>query len=238
MNLILLSPSDFLPSSTTVRLTGRRHQHVLEIIKPKVNDVLVVGVENGRMGEGRIIKISDKILELEVVLSQDPPRKLNVLLCVALMRPIVLKRVLHTASAMGVPEIHLFHSRQVEKSFWQSTALKNDAIRDELILGLEQARDTVLPTVHFHKRFKPFVEDVLPELLKGRQGIVADPSGDLISTLNFQPSTSKVFIIGPEGGFIPYEVEKFRKVGCQIVSLGERILKVETAIVALLAKMF
>ena len=244
MNLIFLSLSDFLPNSTTVRLTGRRHQHVLEILKPKVHDVLSVGVENGRMGEGRVVKINDKALELDVVLSKDPPLKLNVILCVALMRPIVLKRVLQTASAMGVPEIHLFHSRRVEKSFWQSTALKAETIREELIFGLEQAKDTVLPTVHLHKRFKPFVEDVLRGLLsveaEGRrrkvEGIVADPSGESVPPFNLQPSTSTVLLIGPEGGFIPYELEKFREAGCRIVSLGDRILKVETAIVAFLSK--
>jgi RsmE family RNA methyltransferase len=45
-------------------------------------------------------------------------------------------------------------------------------------------------------------------------------------------------ILGPEGGFIPFELEKFRAAGCRIVSLGERILRVETAVVALLAKLF
>jgi RsmE family RNA methyltransferase len=94
-----------------------------------------------------------------------------------------------------------------------------------------------------HKRFKPFVEDVLPELLeeKGRrskvEGVVADPSGSHLSTFHLQPSAFKVFIIGPEGGFIPYEVDKFREAGCKVVSLGERILKVETAMVALISKM-
>ena len=45
-------------------------------------------------------------------------------------------------------------------------------------------------------------------------------------------------IIGPEGGFIPFEIDAFRKAGCRVVTLGERVLRVETAVVALLAKMF
>ncbi|MBF0570083.1 MAG: RNA methyltransferase, partial [Candidatus Omnitrophica bacterium] len=47
-----------------------------------------------------------------------------------------------------------------------------------------------------------------------------------------------VVIIGPEGGFIPFEIAKFREADCEIVNLGERILKVETAVVALLAKIY
>jgi RsmE family RNA methyltransferase len=162
---------------------------------------------------------------------------------------------------MGVRELHFFHTRRVEKSFWQSTSLRDKAVREELALGLEQAKDTVFPDVLFHKRFKPFVEDVLPELLKGRVGIVADPSGEHLDTRHWTLDTgsmtnnrrragvigpsssvkcqvSSVLIIGPEGGFIPFEIEKFREAGCRIVSLGERILRVETAVVALLAKLF
>jgi RsmE family RNA methyltransferase len=238
MNLILLFPSDIV-SFNTVSLTGRRLKHVLEILKPKENDVLTVGLEGGNIGTGRVVAIDARALTMEISLDDAPPPKLSVILCVALMRPIVLKRVLLTAASMGVEEIVLFHSRQVEKSFWQSTSLGEDELREQLVLGLEQAKDTVLPKVSFQKRFKPFVEDVLPGLLKGRTGIVADPSGIVIPRPKAEGSQRpSVVIIGPEGGFIPYEVEKFQEAGCQVVGLGKRILKVETAIVTLLAKLF
>ncbi len=234
MNLILLFPDDFI-ADATVRLTGRRLTHVLEVIKPSVGETLVVGTEGGAAGKGLVRVINARELVLEVALTDAPPPKIPVILCVALMRPLVLKRVLLTAASMGVEEIILFHSRQVEKSFWQSTSLQEAAIREQLILGLEQARDTVLPKITFQKRFKPFVEDTLPHLLRGRLGIVADPSGDGIATL--VEARSVVLIIGPEGGFVPYEVEKFQEAGCRVIGLGPRILKVETAMVVLLSKL-
>jgi RsmE family RNA methyltransferase len=172
MNLILLSPSDLLPGSNLACISGRRLRHVLEVLKPKLNDTLTVGLENGLIGEGRIVKLGHDKIELEVSLKDRPPAKVPAVLCCALMRPPVFRRVLQTAAAMGVRELHFFHSRRVEKSFWQSTSLRDQAVREELVLGLEQAKDTVFPEVHFHKRFKPFVEDVLPALLKDRTGIV------------------------------------------------------------------
>ncbi len=234
MNLILLFPSDFIANTSRVLLTGRRQAHVLEVHRAAVEDVLIVGMENGQIGQGRVTRLTAKELEMEVAFFSDPVPKIPVILCVALMRPLVLKRVLQTATTMGVEAIHLFHSRRVEKSFWQSTALQPVEIREQLVLGLEQARDTVLPSVMFHKRFKPFVEDVLPLLLKKRQGLVADPSGGFSVVPAAVP---KVLIIGPEGGFIPYELDRFSHAGCTLVGLGPRILRVETAVTSFLARL-
>jgi RsmE family RNA methyltransferase len=44
--------------------------------------------------------------------------------------------------------------------------------------------------------------------------------------------------IGPEGGFIPYEMEKLVACGFAPVQIGERILTVETAVPALVARLF
>ncbi|MBF0387491.1 MAG: 16S rRNA (uracil(1498)-N(3))-methyltransferase [Candidatus Omnitrophica bacterium] len=244
MNLILLFAPDFV-SSDTARLTGRRLRHVLDVLKPQVNDVLTVGLSGGKIGSGRVLELDEEALLLAVALHEAPPPRIPVILCVALMRPIVLKRVLLTAASLGVEEVVLFNSARVEKSFWQSTALSPAAIEEQLILGVEQSKDTVLPKVTLQKRFKPFVEDDLPLLLQGRSGaghlsggprygIVADPAGEPLLALDVQ--IPAVIVVGPEGGLVPYEVTKFRTAGCKVVGLGKRILKVETAIVTLLAR--
>ena len=49
---------------------------------------------------------------------------------------------------------------------------------------------------------------------------------------------SLTLAIGPEGGWIPYEVGLLQEAGFQPVQLGPRILRVETAVPALIARLF
>jgi RsmE family RNA methyltransferase len=44
--------------------------------------------------------------------------------------------------------------------------------------------------------------------------------------------------IGPEGGFIGEEIGAFERAGFLPVSMGERVLRVETAVAALIARVF
>ena len=235
MNLLLLEDGDFI-ADDRVLLTGRRLKHLQEVHRATVGDSLRVGRLNGLMGRGQLLRLDAEHAELSVLLDQPAPEKLPITLLLALPRPKMLRRVLQTVSSMGVPKLILLNSYRVEKSFWQTPFLEPEAIREQLILGLEQARDTRLPEVLIEKRFKPFVEDQLPAIAAGTLGLTGHP-GD------FPPCPRAVeqpvtLAIGPEGGWIPFEVEKLQQAGLQPVQLGARILRVETAVTALLARLF
>src|SRR4029079_463358 len=123
---------------------------------------LVVGVCGGRIGRGRVRLISDEALELEVTLGRDPPPPLDVTLILAVPRPKVLNRVIASATSMGIKQIHLINAWRVEKSYWSSPRLTEENLRLQSILGLEQARDTVLPSIALHRFFRPFAESWPP----------------------------------------------------------------------------
>jgi len=235
LNLLLLEAADFVAADRVI-LSGRRLRHLQEVHRAEVGETLRVGLLGGEMGEGRLLRLDTASAELQVRFDQPPPAKLPVTLLLALPRPKMLRRVLQTVAAMGVPRLVLLNSYRVEKSFWQTPFLEPAAIREQLILGLEQARDTVLPEIIVEKRFKPFVEDRLPQLAADTLGLVGHP-GDFPACPRAvqQPVT---LAIGPEGGWIPYEVEKLAEAGLTPVQLGERILRVETAVSALLARLF
>ena len=234
MNLLLLDEPDFV-SADRVLLRGRRLQHMREIHQANPGDSLRVGLIGGLMGTGRILSLTEQQAELEVNLDRPPPPKIPLTLLLAMPRPKMFRRILQHCATLGVAQIVLLNSYRVEKSFWQTPFLQPDSIRENLLLGREQARDTVLPELHIEKRFKPFVEDRLPDLLGDSLGLVAHP-GD------YPPCPRAVdgavtLAIGPEGGWIAYEVDKLIEAGLQPVQLGQRILRVETAVTALVARL-
>lgn len=235
MNLLLLDDADFVAADRVI-LRDRRLTHMQEVHRAESGDRMRVGRLGGQMGEGRLLRLDASEAELQVSFEQAPPAKLPLTLLLALPRPKMLRRVLQTVAAMGVPRLVLLNSYRVEKSFWQTPFLEPEAVREQLILGLEQARDTVLPEVIIEKRFKPFVEDRLPALAAGSLGLIGHPGPwpECPRALS-EPVT---LAIGPEGGWIPYEVDKLREAGLTPVQLGERILRVETAVTALLARLF
>lgn len=235
MNLILLLKEDFTSGNDRVRLSGRRYKHIREILKSSVGDELCVGREGSRIGRGRVLVIDDRAIEMSVTLEKNPPSPLPLTLILALPRPLFLRRVLIHSTVLGVKKIILLHTKRVKKSYWQSPALREEKIREQFILGLEQAKDTIIPEIQFRKKFKPFVEDELPDMIKGSQAFVAHAEGD--SGYPAKGDRPVILLLGPEGGFIPYEIEKLKKSGCRTINFGERIMNVETAVVACISRL-
>ena len=235
MNLLLLEDGDLIAADRAL-LSGRRLKHLHEVHRAAVGDSLRVGRLDGLMGTGQLLRLDANEAELSITLDQCAPAKLPLTLLLALPRPKMLRRILQTISAMGVPRVVLLNSYRVEKSFWQTPFLEPAALREQLILGLEQARDTVLPEIIIEKRFKPFIEDRLPSLAAGSLGLIGHPGAYPACPRAVEQAVT--LAIGPEGGWIPYEVEMLQQAGLQPVQLGERILRVETAVTALLARLF
>jgi RsmE family RNA methyltransferase len=239
MNLILLFDEDFVAPGR-VRLEGRRLLHMRQVHRVVAGARVRVGHLNGSIGEALILALDEQAAELEVELRQPPPSGVPVTLVMALPRPKMLKRCLRMVAETGVERLFLINSVRVEKSFWQSPWLQPEKIFECLLLGLEQARDTRLPQVHLRQRFKPFVEDELPGLATGRRALLADPGGAPLAELQLATPLREpaLLCIGPEGGFVPYEVEKLVAAGCRPFTLGERVYRVESVLPLLLGRLF
>lgn len=236
MNIILAETAEVVNRQLT--LTDYRAEHIVKILRSELGDRLRVGLINGMRGYGTIVALQKKFpfsVSLDVDLSESPGALPSLDLILALPRPIMLKRVLSQVTALGVGTIHLINAHRVEKSFWEAGLLQPQEYRPHLLHGLEQAIDTRMPEIRLHQKFKPFIEDFCPSLVGGyRHLLIADPAGEYRLVNVVGEKTGRILLaVGPEGGWVPYEVQKFREQGFLSCSIGERILKVDTAIIAL-----
>ena len=235
MNLIVLFENE-IASDGRVRLTGRRLDHVLGVLKPAAGTRLAVGVADGGIGTGEVLRIDREMLELRVTIDAPPPEPLPLTLVLAVPRPKVLNRVIAAAASLGIKRIFLINSWRVEKSYWNSPRMTPENLRTQSILGLEQAKDTRLPVIETRRLFRPFVEDELPAIARDTLALVPHPrAGSACPRDVRRPVT---LAIGPEGGFIEQEIASLERAGFAAVSLGERILRVETALAAVVGRLF
>jgi 16S rRNA (uracil1498-N3)-methyltransferase len=228
VNLLLLEPGEVGPGGEA-RLAGRRALHVREVLRCVAGDRIAVGVVGGLAGEAEVLSAGGGELVLRATLDRAPPPPSPVSLLLALPRPKILRKVLQAVAAMGVKRLVLLGSYRVEKAYWSSPLLAPEAIRHELLLGLEQGRDTVPPTVTLERFFKPFVEDRLDEVLPGPR-LLADPHAAGTLAALAPPAAGATIAIGPEGGWTPYEAEVLAQRGFAPFSLGPRPLRVDQAV--------
>lgn len=240
MNLLLLHDDSLTdgaedePQKALVH--GRQLQHILDTLKLKPGDTLCVGRVNGPIGLATITTLTPNHAELSIQWHAEAPAALPVTLIIALPRPKMLKRIIQTAVTMGVKKLYFINAWKVEKSYWLSPWLTEEKLLENIELGLEQAKDTVLPEIHLKKLFKPFVEDELPTLSADTTKLLAHPDSPEACPIGLNQATT--LIIGPEGGFTPYEVGLLQAQGFRNVHLGPRILRVETAVPVLLGRIF
>ncbi|MBS1766072.1 MAG: 16S rRNA (uracil(1498)-N(3))-methyltransferase [Acidobacteria bacterium] len=233
MNLLLLLEEDFI-APDRARLSGRRLAHAREVLGAKPGDRLRVGRLGGRVGLGRVSHLDEDLLEMEVELTEDPPPKLPLTLLLALPRPKVLDRCLQAAASLGIARIVLLNAWRVEKAYWTSPKLEAGHLREQLMLGLEQARDTALPVLELARLFVPFVEDRLPAFAPAR-GLLAHPHATAPCPRGLDEPC--LLALGPEGGWIQSELDSFARAGFDPVSMGPRVLRTETALAALVGRL-
>jgi RsmE family RNA methyltransferase len=234
VNVLLLHPEDFCGRDEVV-VRGRRYEHLKKIVQVQPGQVIEAGVLNGRTGQARVLALSADSITLQLDLHEAPPPPVAITLLLALPRPLMLKRILQTVTTMGIKDIHLIHTRRVEKSYWNSSDLAPEVLQHQLVLGLEQARDTVLPQLHFHRRFNPFVTTELPTLVANKRALLAHPGNYVACPCHVDEPV--VLAVGPEGGLLDDEVLSFVEQGFELVQLGQRVLRVEAAVTALLGRL-
>lgn len=263
MNLILLSQeeadaADAAGGVLELPADDRRAVHVATVLKPEAGASVRLGVVGG--GAGRVavavlergcVRLGPWVQEhretghsptvpspalLRSLPPLPPPPSVELLL--AMPRPKVMMRLWSMIAQLGVTRITLTNACRVEKSYFSSQAVDRSRYMAELQEGLEQAVCTRMPEVRIEMRLKPFVEDDLDALCPpgSVQRLVCHPgSGPSIAqAVSRERPGGLLLAIGPEGGWVDFELELLRSRGFEQVSLGPRVLTTEVAVVSLL----
>ena len=237
MNLILIHPHE-PDSAGLVRLAGERAEHIRHVLKATPGKTLRIGLLNGPKGCGTVESVSGKEVVLRCEFEEKIPACPAVDLLLALPRPKVMKRLWAQLAALGIGRIILTNAEKVERYYFDSHVLEPDFYNERLIEGLQQAGDTLLPEVRIVKELKPFLEDELNSVfpVSGKK-LLADPSGEqnVFQALESAEAAKILMAVGPEGGWTPYELELFAAHGFKIFHAGPRILRTDTACIALLS---
>ncbi len=236
MNLLLVDTDEVVDGRARIR--GRRAEHVHGVLRKREGDGLRVGVIGHAPRDARVLSSSAGTLDLE--LNPGPPiAPPRVTLLLAMPRPKGLSRILQMAASFGVARIFLLSAWRVEKAYLSSPRLKPDRLREDVWLGCEQGRQTWLPEVTVCPRFRPFVEDELPDLMGSRADkVVLQPGSNHWLDTALRTTEEDVFVaIGPEGGWISRELETFDDQGFVRTTLGAMPLRTEAAVPACLAQL-
>jgi len=243
MNLLLFHGREVVEGQLALPALDRRREHLRLILGLKAGDRVRVGRLHGPSGWATLAEdpaVDGPLhLLLDAMDAPAPPSDATRVLILALPRPPVLKRVLELAPQLDLHRLVLVRSARVEKSYFHSPLLSQGLWRRHLELGMEQARHTRQPQVLIFERFRPFVEDHLEQWLPGQAPRLLPHPGPWPGMASLDPGAvgSWVLAVGPEGGWVEAEVEAFRSQRFQTISLGPRILRVESAVHRLVAQL-
>ncbi|NOU36695.1 MAG: 16S rRNA (uracil(1498)-N(3))-methyltransferase [Kiritimatiellaceae bacterium] len=236
MNLILIHPHE-PDAAGRVCLTDDRAEHIRTVLKAAPGKELRIGLLNGPLGRGTLEEIRAEEVILRCEFGAHIPPRPAVDLLLALPRPKVMKRLWAQLAALGVGRIILTNAEKVERFYFDSHVLEPDFYTERLIEGLQQAGDTLIPKVQIVRQLKPFLEDELDAVfpVSGNR-LLADPSGtqNVFQCMEDSAPQRVCLAVGPEGGWTPYELELFAGHGFKAFNAGPRILRTDTACVALL----
>ena len=148
-----------------------------------------------------------------------------------------MKRLMPQLASLGVGTMVLVGAKKVEKDFWGATLLKEENYRPLLVDGLMQSGTSALPRIETRRNFRAFVRDELDAAFPTANRVVAHPYGASVRGASAADGGRLLLAVGPEGGWTDEEVELLEARGFARYSLGRRILRTDTALVALVSRL-
>ncbi|MCE5256928.1 MAG: 16S rRNA (uracil(1498)-N(3))-methyltransferase [Spirochaetaceae bacterium] len=249
MNSIYLKAGElghFIPSD------DRRFQHLTKILKKKQGEYVNACCSDGTQGRALIASLDKS----GIVLAYEPAGPASELrplrLILGFPRPIQAGRILKDLTTLGVGSIWFVLTDTSEKSYAESDFFQKKDFEFHLIEGAEQAGNPRFPLVRtFWSLDKACVElnqeesnlanycgsqtgtpKAMPEPYAGERRLALHLDKQATQLMHVPLSSPVTIAIGSERGWSERELAVLREQGFLLCSLGDRILKTETAAIA------
>ena len=211
-------------------LTGDEARHLSTVMRAAVGQEVLLFDGSGFEFTGRIRALSKRGVELEIIDRRSISRELPVelTLAVALPKGDRQKWLIEKATELGVTRLVPLVT---ERGVAQPVEAALDRLRRAVIEASKQCGRNVLLAVEPAQEATAYFRESPRAALR----IIADPDGSPLPGRDKNHAEPILTAIGPEGGFSPAELAAATSAGWQAVSLGRRILRVETAAIALAA---
>ena len=247
MNLLVLEPREI---GTPLPRSDRRVEHTRKILKKGVGDVLTAGLAGGPgdpcpLGTARVESWDGSRMVFSFAPEREAPPLRPVSLILGFPRPIQVTRILKDLCSLGVRRILMAPTDLGEKSYADSTIFKERDFLRPLLEGAEQAGNPRLPEADTFPSLAAALA-ALGSAGPGETRWALDPyraEGPFGSLLDFGAGTpgpgpsgsaSRAFTlaVGSERGWTDRELDALAASAFRFASLGDRILRTETACAA------
>lgn len=214
-----------------IEIVGNDVKHIKDVLRLKTNEK--VEIASGGITYTCEIEslLKDRIITriIDSAEGRNEPR-INITLYQGLAKGSKMDLIIQKCTEVGVKEFYpiathrsVVKIKEIKRE--QSKVERWNSIADE---AAKQSKRDILPKVRNIISF-----DEMIDLLKDEENIIVpyeDEKGNTIKEkLKISGGKNVHLIIGPEGGFEPSEIQKLESIGANIVTLGPRILRTETA---------
>lgn len=223
---VIVTPAQL--DAAEIELGGDRHHHLFRVRRVSAGDPLRLVDGAGRARSGTVVKVTRRRAVVTVgdpVPSNEPLHHVEVL--VGALRRERASWLVEKATELGAGAVRFIASERSPRRFGTGTFERLRRVARGAVEQCGRARVPELSGVH------PWAD--VPGLVAAVEALwLLDPSAT--TSLESAATASAVFI-GPEGGWSAAERDALRELGCQPARLGDRVLRVETAAVAALARL-
>jgi 16S rRNA (uracil1498-N3)-methyltransferase len=220
-----------------LRIEGAEVKHIRRVLRLKAGDEIVVFDGASNEYEGTIVEegSSSVLVMIRSILPSRKESPLEVILAQSLLKGEKMDFLIQKATELGIKGIMPFLSSRSVPLLEKSASLKRHRRWERIASeASKQCGRGVVPRVEPLQHYSDLLQRPLPDFLRL---LLSEGKGErLKDVLESSKAKGKVFfIVGPEGGMSPPEVELAIKSGCVPVNLGQRILRSETASLCLLS---